>query len=142
MQILVDADACPVKEIIVSLAKSYHLPVTMYFDTSHQYQDGYSTSIQLDKGRDSVDFALVNDITAGDIVVTQDYGLASMALSKQAKTIHPNGNIYTSDNILGLLTRRATNMRAKKKHLKGPKKRTQAEDNRFKDSLESLIKNI
>lgn len=142
MRILVDADACPVKEIIVSLAKTHDIPVTMYFDTSHQYQDGYSNTIQLDKGKDSVDFALVNDTTAGDIVVTQDYGLASMALSKQAKTIHPNGNIYTNDNILGLLTRRATNMRTKKKHLKGPKKRTHVEDERFRRSLESLINNI
>lgn len=142
MRILVDADACPVKEIIVSLAKRYEIPVVMYFDTSHQYHDGYSNTIQLDKGKDSVDFALVNDTVPGDIVVTQDYGLASMALSKQAKTIHPNGNIFTSDNILGLLTRRAANMRVKKKHLKGPRKRTQAEDDRFKQSLESLIKNI
>lgn len=142
MRILVDADACPVKDIIVKLAKHKQLEVLMFFDTSHQYQDGYSTSIQLDKGADSVDYALINRTMTGDIVVTQDYGLASMALSKQAIPIHPNGRIFTNDNILGLLTRRATNQKLRKKHLKGPKKRTKDDDQRFENALQSLLNNI
>ena len=66
MQILVDADACPVKQIIVRLAKQHNIPVTMMIDTSHELNDGYSTVITVDKQADSVDFALMNLLTGED----------------------------------------------------------------------------
>lgn len=75
MEILVDADACPVKEIIVNLAKEKEVPVTMIIDTAHLLNDGYSRVLTVDKGADSVDFALIGLLKKGDIVVTQDYGL-------------------------------------------------------------------
>lgn len=75
MQILVDADACPVKQIIVRLAKEQNISVTMLTDTSHELNDGYSTVITVDKQADSVDFALMNILTRNDIVVTQDFDL-------------------------------------------------------------------
>ena len=84
MQISVDADACPVKDIIVRLAKHRNIPVTMLIDTSHELNDGYSTVINVDKQADSVDFKLMSLLTADDIVVTQDYGLAAMVLGKVA----------------------------------------------------------
>ena len=74
MKILVDADACPVKEIIVRLAKEWNIPVTMLIDTSHQLNDGYSTVITVDKQADSVDFALMGLLIRDDVVVTQDFG--------------------------------------------------------------------
>ena len=80
MQILVDADACPVKQIIVRLAKQCGIPVTMLIDTSHELSDGYSTIITVDKRADSVDFMLMGLLTRDDIVVTQDFGLAAMVL--------------------------------------------------------------
>ena len=82
MKILVDADACPVKSIIVNIAKKENIPVIMFFDTSHCYNDGYSLVKTVDKGPDSVDFAIINCIDKGDICITQDYGLAVMAMSK------------------------------------------------------------
>ncbi|MBI2265306.1 MAG: YaiI/YqxD family protein [Armatimonadetes bacterium] len=106
MKILVDADACPVKEIIVRAAKEFRLPVIMFIDTSHVLDDGYSRVIQVDKGRESADLALVNQTEKGDIVVTQDYGLASMALSKGAVPVNENGRIYSSKNIDRLLFER------------------------------------
>lgn len=139
MKILVDADACPVKSIIVDIAKHHSLVVMMFFDTSHQYQDGYSQTFQLDKGRDNADYALIAKTEANDIVITHDYGLATMALAKRAVVLHPNGKEYTDDNILSLLTRRATNMKIRKSRRKGPKKRTKDDDDRFRQSLESLI---
>ncbi|MCL1842276.1 MAG: DUF188 domain-containing protein, partial [Defluviitaleaceae bacterium] len=75
MKILVDADACPVKEIIVRLARQRKIPVTMLIDTSHQLNDGYSTVITVDKQADSVDFALMGLLCREDVVITQDYGL-------------------------------------------------------------------
>ncbi len=140
MRILVDADACPVKEIIVRLAKKYKLDVHMFFDNSHMYHDGYSTVYILDKGADSVDYALINKSLNGDIIVTQDYGVATMALSKNAFPINQNGLIYDDDNIMSLLTQRATNQKLRKhKKMKGPKKRTKDMDQKFEKSLDLLI---
>ena len=140
MRILVDADACPVKEIIVKTAKEHHISVEMFFDNAHQYEDGYSIVHILDKGRDSVDYALINATKKGDIVVTQDYGVASMALAKQAKPIHQNGLIFNEDNILGLLEKRAHHQKLRKHiRVKGPKKRTSKNDEDFLYALQKLI---
>jgi uncharacterized protein YaiI (UPF0178 family) len=84
MQILVDADACPVKQIIVRMAKKRNIPVTMLINSSHELNDGYSRIITVDKAADSVDYALMGLLTLEDIVVTQDFGLAAMALGKGA----------------------------------------------------------
>lgn len=106
MKILVDADACPVKRIIVRLARQKGVPVTMLIDTSHELNDGYSSIITVDKRADSVDFALVAILSADDIVVTQDYGLAAMALAKGAKAVNQNGLVFTGANIDKLLMER------------------------------------
>lgn len=106
MKILVDADACPVKEIIVRLAQDFNVPVIMFIDTCHIYHDDYSTVITVDKGFNSVDIALINQVKNGDIVVTQDFGLADMCLAKKAYVLNNNGFIYTDDNINRLMFER------------------------------------
>ena len=88
MKILVDADACPVKQIVVRLAGQKDIPVTMLFDTSHDYTDGYSKVISVDQGTDSVDFALMALLNPGDVVVTQDYGLGQRRKSYKPKRAH------------------------------------------------------
>ena len=95
MRIYVDADACPVKEIIVKQAKQFSVQVIMVSDTSHELRDGYSTIQTVDKSRDSADLAIINQVQCGDIVVTQDYGVAAMALAKNCHPIHQNGMLYT-----------------------------------------------
>ena len=89
MKILVDADACPVKDIVVRLARDKNLKVMMFIDTSHLLNDGYSEVITVDKARDSADFALIGRTLRGDIVVTQDFGVAAMALAKGARALNP-----------------------------------------------------
>ncbi|HCW80759.1 MAG TPA: YaiI/YqxD family protein, partial [Ruminococcaceae bacterium] len=101
------ADACPVKKIIVEEARRRGIPVTMLLDTSHELADGYSTVITVDKGRDSADIRLVNLIELGDIVVTQDYGVAAMSLGRGAKALNQNGLIYSDKNMDRLLFERA-----------------------------------
>lgn len=142
MRILVDADACPVKEIIVDLAKTNKLDVIMYFDNSHVYSDGYSLVKIFDKGADSVDYALIADSRPGDIVVTQDYGVAAMALAKACYPISQNGIIFTDFNIDSFLNQRYTGqkMRRAGQRTKGPKKRNKNMDVSFNESLEILIK--
>ncbi len=140
MRIMVDADACPVKKEILKLAKEYRIEVFMFFDNTHIYEDGYSNVFILDKGADSVDYFLINKTIIGDIVVTQDYGVATMALSKKAYPINQNGLIFTDDNILGLLNQRAFNKKIRRhKNLKGPKKRTSQNSVIFSQNLRKLI---
>lgn len=141
--IYVDADSCPTKELILKIAKKHNIDVHMFFDTSHIYEDGYSKVTIVDKGFDSVDYAIVNLLNPGDILVTNDYGLAAMALAKKAYVIDNNGLIYTKDNITELLSKRAQSQKERKyKNVRGPKKRKEKDDLAFEDSLSSLIKDI
>ncbi len=141
MQILVDADACPVKEIIVRIAKKYSIPVTMIIDTSHQLYDGYSTIITVDKARDSVDIKLINLLKKEDIVVTQDYGVAAMGLGKGAKVLNQNGLIYSDNNIDRLLFERHIGQKVRRAggRTGSVKKRSKEDDDNFEKSLLKLI---
>lgn len=142
MKIIVDADACPVKMIVEEVAKEYQIPVLMIIDTSHMLTSDYSEIVTVSKGADSVDFAVINRTIRGDIVVTQDYGVAAMALGKGAFPIHQNGRWYTDSNIDQLLMTRHITKSAvrssKKAHIKGPKKRAKEDDARFEASFRSL----
>ncbi len=144
MKILVDADACPVKNIIVKAAKEYGVAVLMFIDTSHKLNDGYSEVITVDKGRDAVDIALVNKIQKDDIVVTQDYGVATMALSKEAHSINQNGLIYTKDNIDKLLFERHLSQKIRRAGGKAfnAKKRTKADNEKFEETFRQLCLQI
>ena len=146
MTIYVDADACPVVRETVDAAKRHGIPVTLLCDTNHALSDDYASVVVIGAGADAVDFALVNRCKKGDIVVTQDYGVAAMALGKGAHPIHQSGMWYTDENIDRLLAERHISRKARmahsKHHLKGPKKRTSEDDERFVESLERLIQLI
>ncbi len=141
MKILVDADSCPVKDIILQIAKKYQIEVVLFFDTSHIFSDHYAKVITVDKGKDSVDFKLISYLEADDFVITQDYGVACMALSKKANVLNQNGLIYTNENIESLLFTRYLSQkeRKNKKHVTGPKKRTKENDEIFKENFINLI---
>lgn len=141
MKILVDADACPVKNIIVKIAKKYRIPVMMFIDTSHILNDGYSEVITVDTASDSVDIALINKVINNDIVVTQDFGVAAMALPKGAKVINQNGMIYTNDNIDKLLFERHISKKIRRSGGKtsGHAKRTKQNDVTFENTFLTLV---
>jgi len=142
MRILVDADACPVKHIIAKVAKEHGIPVIMFVDTSHIINDGYSQVVTVDTSRDSVDIALANKVSKGDLVVTQDYGVAAMILPKGARVINQNGLIYSDKNIDNLLLERhiAKKVRQSGGRTSGPRKRTKEHDARFEEILRSLLR--
>lgn len=144
MRILVDADACPVVRIIETAAKEYKIPVTLLCDTNHVLQSAYSEIRVIGAGSDAVDFALLNLCRKGDVVVTQDFGVAAMILGKGAYGIHQSGKWYTNENIDQLLMERHLAKKARmgkgKHHLKGPAKRTEEDDERFRESFVRLIK--
>lgn len=141
MRILVDADACPVKEIIVRQAKKRKIPVIMLLDTSHVLNDGYSMVITVDKGRDSADIRLANLLEAGDIVVTQDFGVAALALGKHAGALNQNGMIYDDSNMDQLLLERHLGQKVRRAggRTAGAKKRTAQDNERFEAAFVRLL---
>lgn len=141
MKILIDADGCPVVKQATQIAKENNIEVVIFCDTSHIINSDYAQIITVSKGADSVDFALVNEVQSGDIVVTQDYGLAAMVLSKDGKAITQNGMIISDGNLGLLLTSRYESKKARMSgvHLKGPKKRTIQNDEAFIKSFKSLL---
>ena len=146
MKILVDADACPVVSVVERVAMKYEIPVILLCDTNHVLHSEYSEVKMIGAGADAVDFALVGLCRKGDLVVTQDYGLAAMILGKGAYGIHQNGKWYTDENIDRMLMERHVGKRMRrsksKRHLKGPAKRTAEDDLRFEASLERLVRKL
>lgn len=143
MQIFVDADACPVVAIIEKIAKDNSVPVMLLCDTNHVLSSTYSKVVVVGAGADAVDYKLISICHKGDIVVSQDYGVAAMALGKGAYAIHQSGKWYMNNNIDQMLMERHLNKKARrsshKNHIKGPKKRTEEDDVRFARSFEKIL---
>lgn len=144
MRILIDADGCPVVDITLAVAKKYQIETLILCDTSHVFEKEGAKVLTFSKGDDSVDFALVNLVREGDLVITQDYGLAAMCLARNARVINQNGMEYTSGNIDALLLARHTarKIRDAGGRLKGPAKRTKEQDEAFERKLTEVIKQL
>lgn len=140
-KILIDADGCPVVDLTIGLAKRFNWPVLLICDTSHEMHREGAETLTVSKGADAVDFVLVNRVQPGDIVVTQDYGLAAMVLAKRGISIDQNGRVYDEGNIAQLLHGRhvAKKIRQSGGRMKGPKKRQQADNDKFRDSLTRIL---
>ena len=133
MRVLIDADGCPVVNIAINYCKQKSIEVIVLCDTCHVFKiDGVQT-ITVDKGADSVDFKLVNMLEKGNIVITQDYGLAAMCLARRAIAISQNGMIYNNSNIDALLLARHTSKKIRNAggRIKGNSKRTPQQDEEF-----------
>jgi uncharacterized protein YaiI (UPF0178 family) len=141
MKIFLDADGCPVVSIAIDIAKEYKLEVVVVKNYAHEIMDPYATIISVDISRDSADFYIVNRIAKGDIVITQDYGLAAMCLSKEAIPMNQNGLVFTRDNIDGMLNRRHLHkeLRKQNKYCGKAKKRSPEADMEFKRRLKELL---
>ena len=144
IQIFVDADGCPVVNETISVAKKFSVPVTLITDTAHIMNREGATTITVEKGSDSADFRLVNLVQRGDVVITQDYGLAAMALAKGAHILNQNGSRYTNENIDSLLMSRHIGKKIRRAggRTKGPSKRTKEQDERFVAALEALLRQL
>lgn len=140
MRVLVDGDASPVKDETIELCNNYGVKCIIYMDYSHEYESAYAEVIFCDKGKDSVDLKIGNDCLKDDIVVTQDYGLATLILAKGGKVIHNNGFIINEKNIDSLLESRYIGNKLRgKERIKGPRKRTSEDNIRFKENLKILL---
>jgi uncharacterized protein YaiI (UPF0178 family) len=142
MKIIIDGDACPGISIIEKVAKAYEIPITIYCDIHHFLSSDYSQVKIVDSGFQSVDMYVINDTKDGDIVVSQDYGVAAICLSKNSKVINPKGYIYDEENIDRLLEERHISQKIRRSggRTSNPKKRTEDDDLRLEKNLIKLIK--
>ena len=144
MRILVDGDACPVTTLIQKTAARYGVGVVFFHSTCHyssSSNDAAMEIIMVDNVSQAVDMAIINKATKGDIVVTGDFGLASLVLGKKVYALSFSGMIYNEDNIDRLLFERHVSgvVRRSGGRTKGPAKRRESDDNNFEKSLSSLI---
>lgn len=141
MKIHIDADGCPVVNQTVAMALLYGLPCVIVCDTAHRIERDGATTVTVSQGSDSADYYIVNNAQKGDVVITQDYGLAAMCLSKRVYAINQDGREYTDDNISGLLEFRAAAKKIRNAggRLKGNPKRTENQNKQFISGLKSLL---
>lgn len=144
MKIYIDADGCPVVRNTLKIAKQFRISCVIICDTAHRIAHEDVETIVVSQGSDSVDFRLVNLILKGDIVITQDYGLAAMCLGKNAVVLHQDGKQYTEENISGLLEFRAIGKKIRRSggRTKGMPKRTAKQDLNFEKALQEILKQI
>ena len=102
MKIWVDADACPVaaKEILFKAADRTKTHVVL---VANQYirtpPSLYIKMMQVSQGFDEADNTIVDNVAAGDLVITADIPLASDSIDKGALALNPRGELYTKSNI-------------------------------------------
>ena len=141
MTVLIDADGCPVTDIAVRLCRKYGIGCIILCDTSHELHFEGIRTLVFDKGSDSVDYAIVCRVSDDDLVITQDYGLASMCLAKKCRVLHQDGWEYTADNIDALLLVRheSRKHRSAGGRMKGLKKRTSQQNTAFEAALDCIL---
>lgn len=144
MRILIDGDGCPVVNLVIKIGKQFGIEVIIMCDTSHVFNRDGARTMVFSKGSDSVDFALINLVKKDDIVITQDYGLAAMAINKAYCVLNQNGLIYSNDNIDGLLNNRHISKKIRQSggRTKGPKKRSKEDDDKFENALIVICKRL
>ncbi len=141
MRIIVDGDACPGISIIENIAKKYHLELIVFCDINHYIYLEYGEVKVVDSGFQSVDMYVINTCKEKDIVISQDYGVAAIALGKKAYVINPKGYYYNEENIDRLLEERHISQKIRRAggRTNNPKKRTKEDDLRLEKNLIKLI---
>lgn len=142
--VVIDADGCPVVKLAARISDEYNADCVVVCDSAHIFSsDSVSGAriVTVSQGADSADFYIVNNIHENDIVITQDYGLAAMCLAKRTTVLNQNGQIYSDYNISGLLESRAVGKKIRRSggRTKGPKKRTDEQNQNFEKVLRSLF---
>ncbi|MGG5357475.1 hypothetical protein IGI57_000987 [Enterococcus sp. DIV0213j] len=144
MKIFIDGDGSPVKEDAISIAKKNQLDVVIVTSVDHYTSKEYPENVSfvyVDKGTDSADYKIVALIRAGDLLVTQDYGLASLVLPKGVRVLHQTGKEFNAENIDVLLEQRYHSGKLRKAGIrsKGPKPFTNKEHEAFQETLQRVI---
>ena len=140
-----DGDACPksVRAIIGELARKYNCEMIIVASINHNIE-GDGRHVIVGNESQAVDFAVINMTEAGDIVVTQDWGLAAIILGRGAGALSPHGRVYRRERIGFLLEERhiKAEFRRTGGRTKGPSPRTRTDDERFGWALERMMQEM
>jgi uncharacterized protein len=143
--LFIDADACPVTRDALAIARARAVPVVLVANAT-QNLGRYTgrpgvEAVQVSGGRDAADFAIVEKLAGGDIVVTQDIGLAAMVLGRDARAISPRGRLYSPTTIDMELAVRHAEQRHRRAggRTKGPSPFEDEDRERFVAVLKSLL---
>lgn len=144
MKIFIDGDGSPVKNDVIELAEKFSIFVTVVTSVDHYTDKQYPpfvSFVYVDKGLDSADFKIVGLIQKGDILITQDYGLASLVLGKNVRILHQSGLEFTQENIGNMLEQRYYSAKIRKAggRTKGPKAYTADDRQAFRKALSKIL---
>jgi uncharacterized protein len=141
----VDADACPVKEEITGISNVFGLKVIFIASNAHRKNnpDG-GEWVYVDSSKEAADLYIMNHIKKGDVLVTQDIGLASVVLPKGVYAISPRGKEFREETISTALDFRylSAKERRKGKYGKGPKPFTTEDRERFVSAFKKILSNF
>lgn len=142
--IIIDGDACPVVNSVIELTQETGIFVTIIRSFSHfstQIDPEHVRTVYVDDGPESVDYKIVQLAFSEDIVITQDYGLASLLLNKVRFVMHHKGFLFNDDNIQQLLDQRYINAQIRKQggRHKGPPPFTKQDRQHFEHQFKLLI---
>lgn len=142
-RIIIDGDSCPVINIIEKVSREYNIEAILFCSYCHIPNEKYNMEYKIvDSEPQAADMEIINFIDKDDIIVTQDYGLAALVLSKGASAISTNGYIYLNEKMDILLYNRhlSAEIRKMKGRVKGPPKRKESDNFKFEQNLIKLIK--
>ncbi|MBI5895971.1 MAG: YaiI/YqxD family protein [Desulfobacterales bacterium] len=145
LHIFVDADACPVKQEVYRVASRHLLEVTLVANAWMRVPREPLIKLEVVKdGFDAADDWIVEQVQAGDIVVTADIPLASRCIHKGARAIGPTGKPFTEDNIGRSVAGRdlMSELRSLGEITGGPPPLTKRDRSRFLEQLDNLIQSI
>ena len=142
--IIIDGDACPVVNSVIELTQETGIFVTIIRSFSHfstQIDPEHVRTVYVDDGPESVDYKVVQLASSEDIVITQDYGLASLLLNKVKFVMHHKGFLFNDNNIQQLLDQRYINAQIRKQggRHKGPPPFTRQDRQHFEHQFKLLI---
>jgi len=147
MKVYIDADASPVQEEVIQITEQYNISVILVKSFSHFSNASLPSHVSVqyvDKGAEMADFKIMSMVDRKDIIITQDYGLASMLLGKGCYVMHHKGFQYTEHNIDRLLSSRHASAQARRAgyKTKGPKAFTDEDRKKFADAFQHLLKQV
>jgi uncharacterized protein YaiI (UPF0178 family) len=138
----VDADACPVKDEVYRVAARYELSVFVVSNSWIRTPQGPRiTAVVVDEGPDVADDWIAARAGATDVVITADVPLAQRVLAQGAQALHPNGRVFTTDNIGAAMASRAIgeHLRSFGEVTGGPGPFTPSDRSRFLQSLDAAV---
>lgn len=144
MKLLVDADACPkaVLQLCIQIGHKYNIPIWTVASFNHNIVS--DNHIVVGSASQEADIKIINLTEPGDVVITQDWGLASMVLGKAAYCLSPTGKEYSPEKIDFLLEEREIKAKFRRGggRTKGPSKRTREDDRRFETAIERIVTRV